>query len=159
MRTSLATLVAVGLLAAGPVLGQEDRAARVALAEEYIALAVEDITVEQFSGSTADGVVDQLRGLNADLSGDKEARVRTLFGTELAEIMRDVMSDQAQVAADIYTLEELTLLKDLYTSPIGRSVLAKNAEFVRAYQPQVVEEMRSRMPRLNAEILEIVGDE
>ena len=85
--------------------------------------------------------------------------MRTLFGTELAEIMRDVMSDQAQVAADIYTLEELTLLKDLYTSPIGRSVLAKNAEFVRAYQPQVVEEMRSRMPRLNAEILEIVGDE
>ena len=70
MRTSLATLVAVGLLAAGPVLGQEDRAARVALAEEYIALAVEDITVEQFSGSTADGVVDQLRGLNAELSGD-----------------------------------------------------------------------------------------
>ncbi|MEL6679121.1 MAG: hypothetical protein AAFQ51_10460 [Pseudomonadota bacterium] len=146
-------------LASVPALAQDDRAARLALAEEYLAFAIEDISAEQFAGGPADGVITQLRNLNADLSGDKEARVRALFGEELADIMRGVMREQAGAAAEIYTLEELELLIELYSSPTGRSLLQKNAEFVRGYQPLVVAELRDRMGVLNGRILEIVGNE
>ena len=111
--------------------------------------------VDAMARAAEDEKMSPLRGAIADDYRDLRDNDRQA----VLNIMRGVMREQAGAAAEIYTLEELELLIELYSSPTGRSLLQKNAEFVRGYQPLVVAKLRDRMGVLNGRILEIVGNE
>ncbi|MGB0498545.1 MAG: DUF2059 domain-containing protein [Rubricella sp.] len=157
-----AALIALAILAAAPSTAQVVdplRAERIAVAQDYIALSMEEMTPEAMAEASAGPVIEQLRLTNPSMTDAQEARIRTIFGEELAEISRAAMQEMAAPMADIFTLEELVALRDFYADETGRAVMRKMPDFFAAMQPMVLEGMQAEMVRINNRILGVLSEE
>ncbi|MFU8776131.1 MAG: DUF2059 domain-containing protein [Roseovarius sp.] len=71
-----------------------------------------------------------------------------LFLDHLTEPLTDVMRKQDGIMADLMTLEELTALRDFYTSEHGGAVMRKMPQLAQIQLPMIFAVLQKAMPEM-----------
>ena len=69
------------------------------------------------------------------------------------------MHDQSEIMADMFTLAEITALRDFYATPEGKSVMSKLPQLTAAQQPGMMALINDKMTGLMPQVLAIVNGE
>ena len=150
----LAALVALPL----PALA-ETRDDRVAVATEYVDLALQGFDMGAVIETMYQPVLQQVAAGGQTLTEDQVAQIRKLYIDTFTDPMTTLMRDQSQIMADLMTLAEITALRDFYATPEGRSVLAKLPQLTAAQQPGVMKLINDNMTALMPQVLAIINGE
>ena len=150
----LAALVALPL----PALA-ETRDDRVAVATEYVDLALQGFDMGAVIETMYQPVLQQVAAGGQTLTEDQVAQIRKLYIDTFTDPMTTLMRDQSQIMADLMTLAEITALRDFYATPEGRSVLAKLPQLTAAQQPGVMQLINDNMTALMPQVLAIINGE
>ena len=137
----------------------ETREERVAVATEYVDLALQGFDMSAVIENMYQPILQQVAAGGATLTDDQVAQIRQLYLDTFTEPMTTLMRDQAQIMADMMTLAEITALRDFYATPEGRSVLAKLPQLTAAQQPGVMALINDKMTGLMPQVLAIVNGE
>jgi hypothetical protein len=154
IRLSLLALLALPL----PALA-ETRDERVAVATEYVDLALQGFDMAAVIETMYQPILQQVAAGGQTLSEDQIAKIRQLYMDTFTGPMTTLMRDQAQIMADMMTLGEITALRDFYATPEGRSVLAKLPQLTAAQQPGVMALINDKMSGLMPQVLAIINGE
>jgi hypothetical protein len=87
------------------------------------------------------------------------AQIRQLYLDTFTDPLTKLMQDQSEIMADMFTLGEITALRDFYATPEGRSVMAKLPQLTAAQQPGMVALINDQMTGLMPKVLAIVNGE
>lgn len=137
----------------------ETREERVAVATEYVDLALQGFDMAAVIETMYQPILQQVAAGGQTLTEDQVATIRKLYLDTFTEPMTTLMRDQAQIMADMMTLGEITALRDFYATPEGRSVLAKLPQLTAAQQPGVMALINDKMSGLMPQVLAIVNGE
>lgn len=137
----------------------ETREERVAAAGLYIDLALADFDMQAMIAMLYQPILDQVAAGGAVLNEAQLAEVRTLYLDAFAEPLPALMREQAGVMADIMTLGEITALTDFYSTPEGRSAMAKLPQLTAAQQPALNAFIGQKMDALVPQVLAIINRE
>ena len=135
----------------------ETREDRVAAAQVYIDMALADFDMEAMIGMLYQPILDQVTAGGAVLTEDQLAKIKTLYMDAFAEPLPALMRDQAGIMADMFTLAEITALRDFYATPEGKSVMAKLPHLTAAQQPGMMALINDKMTGLMPQVLAIVN--
>jgi hypothetical protein len=149
---------ALAVLLALPAAG-ETREDRIAVAQDYVELALAEFDMAALIESMYQPVLQQVAAGGATLTDAQVAAIRQLYLDTFTRPMTDLMRDQAGLMADMMTLDEITALRDFYATPEGRSVMAKLPQLVAAQQPGVMALVNDTMPGLMPQVLAIINGE
>jgi hypothetical protein len=141
-----------------PVLA-ETREERVAVATEYVDLALEGFDMGAVIDTMYQPILQQVAAGGQTLTEAQVAQIRQLYVDTFSDPMTALMRDQAQIMADMMTLGEITALRDFYATAEGRSVLAKLPQLTAAQQPGVMALINDKMTGLMPQVLAIVNGE
>lgn len=137
----------------------ETREERVAVAEEYVELALTEFDMATVIESMYQPILQQVAAGGQTLTEDQLGRIRQLYLDTFNEPMFALMREQAGIMADIMTLAEITALRDFYATPEGRSVMAKLPQLTAAQQPGVMALVTDNMDGLMPKLLAIINGE
>jgi hypothetical protein len=151
LATALLTLPLTGFA--------ETREERLAVAEEYIDLALQDMDMAAIMTSMWRPLVQQAEAAGSVVTEDQQARLQTLYMETFEGPMTQLMKDQAGIVADIMTLGEITALRDFYKTPDGRAVMAKLPQLIQAQQPGVMALMQDNLPVLMPKVMAVLNGE
>ncbi|WP_155523146.1 DUF2059 domain-containing protein [Tabrizicola thermarum] len=149
----------LALLALPLPLLAETREERVAVATEYVDLALQSFDLTAVIETMYQPILQQVAAGGQVLADDQVAQIRQLYLDTFTQPMTSLMRDQAQIMADLMTLGEITALRDFYATPEGRSVLAKLPQLTAAQQPAVMQLVNDRMGTLMPQVLAIINGE
>jgi hypothetical protein len=150
----LAALLALPL----PALA-ETREERLAVAQEYVDLALEGFDMAAVIESMYQPVLQQVAAGGQTLTEAQVGAIRQLYLDTFTQPMTDLMREQSGMMADMMTLAEITALRDFYATPEGRSVMAKLPQLIAAQQPSVMALVNDTMPSLMPQVLAIINEE
>ena len=156
---ALKLLPLLALLALPLPAHAETREERVAVATEYVDLALQGFDMAAVIETMYQPILQQVAAGGQKLSEDQVAHIRQLYLDTFTEPMTTLMRDQAQIMADMMTLGEITALRDFSATPEGRSVLAKLPQLTAAQQPGVMALINGKMAGLMPQVLAIVNGE
>jgi hypothetical protein len=157
--TCLKQLVLAALLALPlPVYG-ETREDRVAVAAEYVEMALQGFDMAAMIETLYQPVLQQVEAGGQTLSDGQVGQIRQLYLDRFATPLTALMRDQAGIMADMMTLGEITALRDFYATPEGRSAMAKLPQLTAAQQPGIVKLINDNMTALMPEVLSIINGE
>lgn len=148
----LAALLALPL----PALA-ETREERVAVASEYVELALQGFDMAAMIETMYQPILQQVAAGGQTLTEDQVAKIRQLYLDTFTEPLTKLMRDQAGIMADMMTLAEITALRDFYATPEGKSVMAKLPQLTAAQQPGIVALINDNMQELMPQVLAIVN--
>lgn len=137
----------------------ETREERLAVAREYVDLALADFDMAAVIETMYQPILDQVAAGGQTLSEDQLQQIRRLYLDTFTKPMTGLMRDQAEIMADIMTLAEITALRDFYATPEGRSVLGKLPQLTAAQQPGVMKLINGSMEGLMPQVLAIINGE
>jgi hypothetical protein len=157
--TPMRPLVLAALLALPLPALAETREERLAVAQEYVELALAEFDMATLIDSMYQPVLQQVAAGGAELTQDQVLQIRQLYLDTFTQPMTDLMRDQSELMADMMTLAEITALRDFYATPEGRSVMAKLPQLVAAQQPGVMALVNDTMPDLMPKVLAIINGE
>ncbi|MGL4235922.1 DUF2059 domain-containing protein [Tabrizicola sp.] len=152
-------LMLAGLLALPLPALAETREERVAVAKEYVELALQGFDMSAMIETMYQPVLQQVAAGGQTLSEDQVGQIRQLYLDTFTEPMNKLMRDQSQIMADMMTLAELTALRDFYATPEGRSVMAKLPQLTAAQQPGIMALINENMSTLMPKVLAIINGE
>lgn len=153
MKTlALAALLALPL----PALA-ETREERVAVASEYVDLALQGFDMPAMIETMYQPILQQVTAGGAVLTEEQVGKIRQLYLDTFTEPLTKLMHDQAGIMADMMTLAEITALRDFYATPEGRSVMAKLPQLTAAQQPGMMALINDKMTGLMPQVLAIVN--
>jgi len=150
----LLTLLALPLPAVA-----ETREDRVAVAGEYVELALQGFDMAAMIETMYQPVLQQVAAGGQSLSEAQVGQIRQLYLDTFTAPLTQLMRDQAGVMADMMTLAEITALRDFYATPEGRSVMAKLPQLTAAQQPGMMALINDQMTGLMPKVLAIVNGE
>lgn len=150
----LAALLALPL----PALA-ETREERVAAAQQYVDLALQGFDMPAMIETMYQPILQQVEAGGAKLTDAQVAQIRQLYLDTFTEPLTKLMHDQSQIMADMFTLAEITALRDFYATPEGKSVMAKLPQLTAAQQPGVMALINEKMESLMPQVLTIVNGE
>ncbi len=150
----LAALLALPL----PALA-ETREERVAAAQQYVDLALQGFDMPAMIETMYQPILQQVEAGGAKLTDAQVAQIRQLYLDTFTEPLTKLMHDQSQIMADMFTLAEITALRDFYATPEGKSVMAKLPQLTAAQQPGVMALINAKMESLMPQVLAIVNGE
>lgn len=153
-RLALALLLLLPL----PVLA-ETREERVAVADQYVELALSGFDMAAVIETMYQPVLQQVAAGGQTLTADQVQAIRTLYLDTFNAPMLALMRDQSGIMADIMTLAEITALRDFYATPEGKSVMAKLPQLTAAQQPGILALVTDSMDGLMPEVLAIINGE
>lgn len=153
----LPALALVAVLFALPAAADDARDTRVAAAQRYIAVSMEGMDIAAMVRSMYQPIIDQLTQGGQHLSEAQVAELDALYQANMQEPLRQIMHDQDEVMADLFTLEEIEALTDFYASPVGHSVMMKLPEMLALQQPQIMAMVQGTIPRMMPEIQRIIA--
>ena len=137
----------------------ETREDRVAVAAEYVELALQGFDMTAVIETMYQPILQQVAAGGQTLSDDQVAQIRKLYLDTFTDPLTTLMLDQAQIMADLMTLGEITALRDFYATPEGRSVLAKLPQLTAAQQPGVMQLINDNTAALMPQVLAIINGE
>ena len=141
-----------------PVLA-DTRDERVAVAAEYVDLALQGFDMDALINSLSQPILSQVAAGGQSLTEAQVTQIRTLYADTFTEPMTALMRDQAGLMADMMTLAEITALRDFYATPEGRSVMVKLPQLTAAQQPGVAKLLEEKMGPLMPQVLAIINGE
>ena len=148
----LAVLLALPL----PALA-ETREERLAVAGEYVELALQGFDMNALIETMYQPILQQVAAGGQTLDDAQVAQIRKLYLDTFTEPMAALMRDQAGIMADMFTLAEITALRDFYATPEGRSVMAKLPQLTAAQQPGMMKLINEKMQGLMPQVLAIIN--
>ncbi len=137
----------------------ETREERVAVAAEYVELALQGFDMAAMIETMYQPILQQVAAGGQTLSEDQVAQIRQLYLDTFTEPMNNLMRDQAQIMADMMTMAEITALRDFYATPEGRSVMAKLPQLTAAQQPGIMTLINDNLDGLMPQVLAIINGE
>lgn len=151
--------LAFGLtVAATGVLAQDDdRAERLAVATEYVEASLQDIDMGRIIAQMYQPIIDQVEASGQPVSETQKSELQTLYEAEFMDPMRKIMLAQDEIMADLFTLEEITALKDFYETSVGQSVMTKLPDVIAAQQPMILELVGAKIPAMLPQIQAILA--
>lgn len=135
----------------------ETREERVAVAQEYVTLALQGFDMAALIATMWAPVIQQVEAAGQTVTPEQQAEIQTLYMQTFEGPMTALMREQAPIMADIMTLAEITALRDFYATPEGRSVMAKLPKLTQAQQPGVAKLVNDQLPALMPKVLEIIN--
>lgn len=135
----------------------ETREERVAVAREYVDLALQGFDMPAMIETMYQPILQQVAAGGAVLTEEQVAKIRQLYLDTFTEPLTKLMQDQAGIMADMMTLAEITALRDFYATPEGRSVMAKLPQLTAAQQPGMMALINDKMTGLMPQVLAIVN--
>ena len=153
------SLVLAALLALPLPALAETREERVAAASEYVDLALQGFAMPAMIETMYQPILQQVAAGGAVLTEDQIAKIRQLYLDTFTEPLTKLMHDQAGIMADMMTLAEITALRDFYSTPEGKSVMAKLPQLTAAQQPGMMALINDKMTGLMPQVLAIVNGE
>jgi len=140
------TLCALGTGA----IAQEPNAARQALAREAIAAMQVDKMLDNMAGQ-----IKQMAMQRAQLPPTATAEQRQQFDTFMGRVtdlamseVRTMVSRLDSIYADVYTEAELKAIIGFFTTPEGKSMLAKQPQVMTRLMPLMQEMQQAMLPKL-----------
>jgi hypothetical protein len=137
----------------------ETRDERVAVARDYVELALQGFDMGALIDTMVQPILQQVAAGGQTLTEDQVAKIRALYADTFTQPMTDLMREQAGIMADMMTLAEITALRDFYATPEGRSVMAKLPQLTAAQQPAVGKLIKDRMGPLMPQVLAVINGE
>ena len=137
----------------------ETREERVAVASEYVDLALQGFDMPAMIETMYQPILQQVAAGGAVLTEEQVEKIRQLYLDTFTEPLTQLMQDQAGIMADMMTLAEITALRDFYATPEGRSVMAKLPQLTAAQQPGMMALINDKMTGLMPQVLAIVNGE
>lgn len=156
MRRLTLLLLSLSLLGPAAATAQEDRAARLAVAQDYVDATLADLDLDPLIRQIWQPMVAQRAANDQPLTASQIARIETLFDDRLRAPLTGVMRDQAEAMADLMTLAELTALRDFHRTEHGGAALRKMPQISQIQQPKITAMLRREMPGMVPEIQAIV---
>ncbi|MGX0978012.1 hypothetical protein ACSSVY_003750 [Roseovarius sp. MBR-51] len=135
-----------------PAYADSDREARVAVAKEYVQATMTDTDIQEFIKQLWQPMIQQMAATRQAMTPEQIEQIGQLFSSELTEPLTDVMLQQDEIMADIMTLEELTALRDFYTSEHGGAVMRKMPQLAQIQQPMISAVLQKAMPDMMPKI-------
>jgi hypothetical protein len=151
-------VLAVALALAPPALA-ETREERLAVATEYVDLALQGFDMKAVINSLSQPILMQVSAAGQKLTDAQMAEIDRLYTETFTAPLTDLMRDQAGIMADMMTLAEITALRDVYSTPEGRSAMAKLPQLTAAQQPAVALLIEDKMGPLMPQVLAIINGE
>ena len=137
----------------------ETREERVAVAAEYVELALQSFDMNAIIKSLSQPILQQVAAAGQRLTDDQMAQIDTLYADTFTQPITALMREQSELMADIMTLEEITALRDFYSTPEGRSAMAKLPQLTAAQQPGLAKLIEDKMGPLMPQVLAIINGE
>lgn len=137
----------------------ETREERVAVAAEYVELALQGFDMAAMIETMYQPVLQQVAAGGQTVSEEQVGQIRQLYLDTFTDPLTTLMRDQAGIMADMMTLAEITALRDFYATPEGRSVMAKLPQLTAAQQPGIMALINDNMTALMPEVLAIINGE
>jgi hypothetical protein len=137
----------------------ETREERVAIAAEYVDLALQGFDMNAIITSLYQPILAQVAAGGQSLTDAQVAQIRQLYADTFTGPMIDLMRQQSGLMADMMTLGEITALRDFYATPEGRSAMAKLPQLTAAQQPGVAKLIEEKMAPLMPQVLAIINGE
>jgi hypothetical protein len=137
----------------------ETREERVAVATEYVDLALQSFDMKAIITSLSQPILQQVAAAGQTLTDDQLAQIDTLYSDTFIEPMTALMREQSELMADLMTLAEITALRDFYSTPEGRSAMAKLPQLTAAQQPGLAKLIEDKMGGLMPQVLAIINGE
>jgi hypothetical protein len=150
----LAVLLALPL----PALA-ETREERVAAANEYVDLALAGFDMTAVIETMYQPILQQVAAGGATLTDEQVAKIRQLYLDTFTQPMTKLMHDQSEIMADMFTLAEITALRDFYATAEGKSVMAKLPKLTAAQQPGMMALINEKMTGLMPQVLAVINGE
>ncbi|MEZ5751651.1 MAG: DUF2059 domain-containing protein [Paracoccaceae bacterium] len=144
LSLALACILALTL----PAAAQSTRDERLVIAREYMNATLADLDTERLLQSMYNPLLGQIEASGQRITDAQRTQVAELYRQEILPQMMDIMSSQDEVMADLFTLEEITALRDFYATPLGRSVMSKLPAIIEIQQPQIMAMVQGTLPRL-----------
>lgn len=151
---ALAVLLALPL----PALA-DTREERVAVAKEYVDLALDGFDMSAVIETMYQPILQQVAAGGQTLTDAQVAEIRQLYLDTFSQPMTTLMLEQSEIMADIMTLAEITALRDFYATPEGKSVMAKLPQLTAAQQPGVMALVNENMEGLMPKVIAIINGE
>lgn len=152
------TFVLITTLLCLPFAAMADtREERVAMAEEYVTLALQGFDMAALIDTMWAPVIQQVEAAGQTVTPEQQTEIQTLYMQTFEGPMTTLMREQAPIMADLMTLAEITALRDFYATPEGRSVMAKLPQLAQAQQPGVMKLVNDQLPTLMPKVLEIIN--
>jgi hypothetical protein len=151
-------LLALALAMPLPALA-ETREERVVIASEYVELALQSFDMNAIIKSLSQPILQQVAAAGQTLTDAQMAEIDKLYADTFTEPMTALMREQSELMADIMTLAEITALRDFYSTPEGRSAMAKLPQLTAAQQPGVATLIADKMGTLMPQVLAIINGE
>jgi hypothetical protein len=149
-------LLAALLMLPLPALS-ETREERVAVASEYVELALQGFDMSAMIETMYQPILQQVAAGGQTLTDAQVEQIRKLYLDTFTDPLTQLMRDQAVTMADMMTLAEITALRDFYATPEGKSVMAKLPQLTAAQQPGMMALINDQMTRLMPKVLAIVN--
>lgn len=153
------TLLLAALLALPLPAFAETRDERLAAANQYVDLALQGFDMTKMIETMYQPILQQVAAGGATLTDAQVAQIRQLYLDTFTDPLTTLMHDQSQIMADMFTLAEITALRDFYATPEGKSVMAKLPQLTAAQQPGMMALINDKMTGLMPQVLAIVNGE
>lgn len=154
-----AIALAVSLALLPLIAVAESRENRLLVAEEYVALALEDFDMAAIMATMWGPIVQQTEATGVIVTEAQKAQLQALYMETFEGPMTALMLDQSAIMADIMTLAEITALRDFYKTPEGRSVMVKLPQLIQAQQPGVIKLVEGNLPALMPKVIAVLNGE
>ena len=157
MIRPLALALGLTLSAASGVAQDDGRAERLAVAKAYVEASLQDIDMARVIAQMYQPIIDQIEASGQPVSEAQKAELQAFYEAEFMEPMRGIMLAQDEIMADLFTLEEITALKEFYETSLGRSVMTKLPDVIAAQQPMIIEMVGAKIPAMLPRIQSILA--
>lgn len=151
-------IAAIALMALPLTVNAETRADRLTVAQNYIAETLKDMDMDRVIEQMWKPLIPQIEASGTKLTEDQLTRINTLYQGLFTDPMTTMMESQAELMADMMTLEEISALRDFYTTDVGRSVMSKLPDVIGAQQPMILEMVQSKQAEMMGGLQEIVAN-
>lgn len=137
---------------------QDDRAARLAVAKDYVTSTVADMDMARVIQQMWRPLVPQIEGSTGKtLTPEQLTQIDALYQETFADKLLEIMSSQDEIMADLLTLEEIEALRDFYASENGRAVMLKLPDILAKQQPAIMAMVQATMPVVMPKLKTIVS--
>jgi hypothetical protein len=153
MKKSLLTLILIAATAG--LLAEEaapPSAAKLALAREVIATLQADKMIDGMMGQMK-AMANQSAPIAPDATPEQRAQAEKLQGDILAMSMtaaKKMVAEMDQLYAEVYTDGELQAMKSFFSSPEGRSMMAKQPQLMQRLMPLMQKMQQDLVPQIQA---------
>lgn len=150
--------LAIAALFVMPLTAKADaeRDARLALAQDYVNATIEDLDVSAMVRTMYQPVLDQVRASGQVISEEQVEKVGALYLEHMAAPLVDLMRGQADIMADLFTMQEIEDLYAFYQTPTGRAIMQKLPELTAAQMPMINDMVMGSMGTMMPALMEIL---